>query len=427
MKRDLIILWVALCVALCPAASSAAPPVGCLTELEGTQTPVPRVYRFINGLWFDGQGFQPKTVYSVDGRFAMKYQGAVDQTLDLQGKYVIPPFGEAHTHHFMVGMDYQAQMLTYLVQGIFYAKNPNSLSKLTDPIRAAFNKPTSIDVIYANGGLTGSGGHPIQIYDFLTERKALPGLTKEQMPGQAYFVIDSEADLKAQWQAIKAAKPDFIKVYLEFSEEYEARKDDAKYFGQKGLNPKLLPQIVRFAHRDGLRVSAHINTAMDFHNALQAGVDEITHLPLAKIGEADARLAARNRITVVTTTLSHRKSDHVTGLAEIHRENLRLLHRLGIKLALGTDDNGKTVLSEAENLHKLGVFDSLTLLKMWTETTAQAIFPRRKIGYLKEGYEASFLALTANPLEDFLNVKKIVLRFKQGQVIEVPNDARLRL
>jgi imidazolonepropionase-like amidohydrolase len=57
------------------------------------------------------------------------------------------------------------------------------------------------------------------------------------------------------------------------------------------------------------------------------------------------------------------------------------------------------------------------LLKMWTVTAAQTIFPRRKIGHLREGYEASFIVLRGNPLENFERVKDIQLRFKQGVLI----------
>ncbi|HKG21751.1 MAG TPA: amidohydrolase family protein, partial [Blastocatellia bacterium] len=216
---------------------------------------------------------------------------------------------------------------------------------------------------------------------------------------------------------IKAGKPDFIKVYLEYSEEYQARKDDPRYFGKKGLDPALLPRIVARAHADGLRVAAHIDTAADFHNAVAAGVDIIAHLPLARIADADARMAASRKTVVVTTTMSHRKTDHVSGLDDINRHNLRLLRGAGVMLAVGTDDNSRTALAEAENLHRLGVFDNLTLVRLWSEASAQAIFPRRKIGLLKEGYEASFLALEGNPADDFSHVKRIAFRFKQGHVI----------
>lgn len=377
------------------------------------------VYRFVNGQWFNGRTFEKRVVYSVNGIFHTKYAGKVDETFDLQGRFIIPPFAEAHTHHFMEGMDNKSQINTYLTQGIFYAKNPNSLQKLTDPVRPLFNKPSSVDVVFSNGGLTASGGQPIQIYDFLSQRGILPDLTKDDMKNQAYFVIDTEDDMEAQWSLIRAGRPDFIKTYLEYSEEYEARKSDPKYYGQRGLNPALLPKIVRKAHQDSLRVSVHVNTAADFRVAVAAGVDEITHLPLARITERDARLTAARGIVVVTTTLSHRKTDHVTGLDDINRHNLRLLRKAGVKLALGTDDNNRTVRDEAENLHRLKVFDNLALLKMWTEATPLAIFPNRKIGRLTDGYEASFIALDGNPVEDFSNVRKIGIRFKQGHLIEV--------
>ena len=40
------------------------------------------------------------------------------------------------------------------------------------------------------------------------------------------------------------------------------------------------------------------------------------------------------------------------------------------------------------------------------------------LGALNEGYEASFLALEGNPIEDLQNVRKIKMRFKQGFLLE---------
>ena len=48
--------------------------------------------------------------------------------------------------------------------------------------------------------------------------------------------------------------------------------------------------------------------------------------------------------------------------------------------------------------------------KMFEKT----IFPKRKIAKLKNGYEASFIAVPENPLENFEAVKNITFRFKQG-------------
>ena len=79
-----------------------------------------------------------------------------------------------------------------------------------------------------------------------------------------------------------------------------------------------------------------------------------------------------------------------------------------------------TSLDEVMYLKSLNVFNNSELLEMWSVAAAQTIFPKRKIGYLREGYEASFLVLRGNPLEDFENVKDVQLRFKQGALINKP-------
>lgn len=381
----------------------------------------PAVYRFVNGRWFDGNAFVPKTVYSVNGVVRTSHAGKVDETFDLTGRYVVPPFAEAHNHHFQEGMDYRAQIRDHLARGIFYAKNANSIPRLTDPVRPHLNSPESVDVLFSGGGLTAPGGHPVQIYDFLAGRNLLPGMSKADVNGQAYFVIDSEKELEAAWPSVRAGHPDFIKAYLEHSEEYEARKGDPKFYGKRGLSPALLGKVVRRAHGDGLRVAVHVNTAADFREAVRAGADEIAHLPLERVSPEDAKQAAAAKVVVVTTTLSHRPAGHVKDLDDVHRHNLRLLRAAGVTLAVGTDDNNRTAVDEAENLHRLGVFDRLTLLKLWVEETPKSIFPARRIGALGDGYEASFIALDGNPLEDFAAVRRVAFRFKQGRPIRPTN------
>jgi imidazolonepropionase-like amidohydrolase len=268
------------------------------------------------------------------------------------------------------------------------------------------------------------------------------GFKPDDGEGGFYYIIDNGTDLEKKWPIIIAGKPDFIKTYLLYSEEYAKRKDDKAYDGWKGLNPALLPEIVRRAHRAGLRVSTHVETAADFHNAVAAGVDEINHLPgfrpdrndnanytnlsRYQISEADAKLAANKKIVVVTTigetveetfNEKHNEGDRL-AVRSMLIQNLRLLRTHNVPIAVGSDSFRQTALPEALSLAKLQAFDNLTLLKMWCEATAATIFPKRKIGYLKDGYEANFLVLTGNPLTDFANVKTIELRIKQGELLQ---------
>ncbi len=71
--------------------------------------------------------------------------------------------------------------------------------------------------------------------------------------------------------------------------------------------------------------------------AVEAGVDEIAHLPLEKLEADDATLAAKNEVVVVTTALSHRPAPGVEDLDELHRQNLTALRAAGVRLVLGTD------------------------------------------------------------------------------------------
>jgi imidazolonepropionase-like amidohydrolase len=50
-------------------------------------------------------------------------------------------------------------------------------------------------------------------------------------------------------------------------------------------------------------------------------------------------------------------------------------------------------------------------------TTPQAIFPKRKLGVLEPGYEASFLVLRGDPLVDFAATRAISLRVKRGVLL----------
>lgn len=396
----------------------------------------PPTFAFVNGQWFNGKGFSARTVYSIAGTFTFRRPTRVDRTLDLAGTWVVPPFGEAHNHNIGLGvesMDRQA-IQRYLGDGVFYVKSQGNLP-LTDAMKThlGVNRPDSIDIVLAQGSLTATGGHPaFLVEEILLGRGLFPGYTREALRDFRYFTIDSQADLDRKWSAILALKPDFIKTFLWRSEEFEKRRDDPAVGYQKGLDPQLLPRIVEKAHASGLTVSTHVSGVGDFHNAVVAGVDEIAHIPqldVAPIATEDARLAAAKRIVVDTTLLAPLASlvqervvrePDLPAIRRAQAADLKLLRESGVRLAVGSDNVADSSVRELFHLKELGVFDNLTLLKMWAETTPQSIFPKRKIGALSDGAEASFLALEGNPLEDLQNVRRIRQRFKQGFVLEGP-------
>ena len=415
---------------LCATALATLLAPGGLSQSEPQIEEPPNV-ALVNGKWFSGRSFETRTMYSVGGLFTVKKPARVDRTLDLAGTWIVPPFGDAHNHNIGTGVEaWESKAIQkYLGDGVFYVKIQGNLPMTDDgKRRLSLNRPDSLDVVFAQGSLTATGGQPIQLIEtILLPRGFYPGLSKEALKDNRYFTIDSEADLNRKWPLILNQRPDFIKTFLWFSDEFEKRKEDAAYFGQKGLDPRLLPKIVERARANRLRVSAHVTNAADFHDALAAGVDEITHLPLLglePITPDDAKLASRRRITVITTCAivgalprMILPEASIPAVLKTQTANLKLLLENGVLLAVGSDNVTDSSVKELEYLKGLNVFDNLTLLKMWTETTAKTIFPNRKIGELSEGSEASFLALEGNPIEDLQNVRKIKIRFKQGWIL----------
>ena len=394
---------------------------------------------FVNGQWFNGKEFIAGDFYSVNGFLTKNAPSSVDTVVDLKQQFIIPPFGEAHNHSPETDQDLDVFIERYLADGIFYIKNPNSIPFATNKIKSKINHPRSVDVIYANGGLTANGGHPTVLYNYMlgtTYKKALPGWTTKSFEGEAYYLINSKEELEKKWPFILSQKPGFIKFYLIFSEEYEQRKDDTLFNGKKGIDPKLAKLITKKAHAAGLKVSAHAETPSDLKVALAAGVDEINHLPgyqvrwkdgyyppYYKISSATARKIGKRRIHV-DPTYSLAETEIPVGdtslsfqRSKIQKQNLLLLKKYHVPVTVGCDSYNLTAQTEIEYLRKLNVYSNLELLKMWCEVTPSAIFPNRKIAKLQEGYEASFLILMKNPLEDFENAYNISLRVKQGVIL----------
>ncbi|MDQ3025942.1 MAG: amidohydrolase family protein [Pseudomonadota bacterium] len=396
-----------------------------------------------NALWFDGTRFVPGTKYSVDGAFVARAPVRIDRTVELGERHVVPAYGEAHHHGIDSAEALDDKITVFLEAGIFYVKNPNVIAGLITPeVRARLARPDSIEVVFANGGLTSPGGHPVPLHEYLASLGVFKGVGAGDLEDRAYFVVADEAALEAKWPHVLAAKPDFIKAFLLFSEEYEgraplARETDGK--PHKGLDPKVLAAVVRKAHAAKLRVSTHVDTARDFANAVAAGVDEINHLPQPDqrfspdlsayvISPEVARLARSKGITVVTTASTTERlspslpAGWIGPMRANQAANLKTLREAGVKIAIGSDGiSGErrfvTARDEVNFLVRHAMMDPLTLLRAWSVDTPKTIFPDRMLGELRDGFEANFLVLSGDPLADSANLHRISMRVKGGFVL----------
>jgi len=400
-------------------------------------SPAGEVTAWKNGYWFDGTSFQKRDMYSVDGRLTAKQPRHTDRTIDLTGGYVTPAFGEAHNHNLPAPKTNE-MIKTYLSQGIFYVMVQANIPEARAQLEGLINAPGLIDAVFANGGFTAPGGHP----SALVERNIRSGsMTAGDRDGGFLLPVSSVADVERQWLRVRRQRPDFIKMVLAYSEERGPGWSPPASGDRYGLDPNQIPErIVQLAHRDKLRVSAHVESAGDFEVAVAAGADIIAHMPgfwpdtqriaskgvgIYEIKEETARRAGGQHITVVTTlggqlrdfegeqaAASYRKA-----LLDVYRHNFEVLTRNGVRIAIGSDQYRSTSVPEALAIHKAGLIAPAHLLRALSTDTANTILPSRSSFNLTEASPADFLVFDTDPVADFTAIERIRLRVKDGRQI----------
>lgn len=428
----------------CSPAAIASPAQ--VTEPTGTLAPLPpgsarpvrkartnsdaAATEYRNGMWWterDGaQTFVSGTRYAVDGVFVQERPSGPLRIVDLSDAHIIPPLADAHAHR-LEGPWALPMMFDLLETGVFYYKNPSSFGPVVRQHLGLFNRPDAIDATWSHGSLTSAGSHPVPLYARLA---SLYRTAPEEMDGKAYFLIADTDQLEERWPEVLGGKPDFIKVLF----VNRGGTSDVT-----GTPPEVAARTVELAHAAGIHVTAHVVSAVDLAAAIDAKVDEVTHLPgwtweniprdqNVITPELAARMAL-GRISLVATAgiaagSGWDKPDwKPSPVQQLQGENLRQLVRAGVAVHIGTDGI-LTPREEVEYLRRLRIMDDSELLMAWIRTGPDAVFPARAIGRLNPGYEANFIALACNPLVMFECVNRITHREKQGQELMIVRDSQ---
>ncbi|HTU99805.1 MAG TPA: amidohydrolase family protein [Luteitalea sp.] len=410
-RRHLLLGLIGAAAGPSMAALAAQSAAGATSAIEGAR-------------WWTGQAFEPRRMFVVQRRFSRTAPARIDRHIDLAGAYVVPPYADAHNHGIGTGDTARdAEMVArYRRDGVLYMQSLGNLPLARDEReRLGLGATAGVDARLAQGSITGPGGHPMGIIrDRLLPAGCFPGQTLDTLRGRRFHEIATAEQLREQWPVIRRADGDLVKCFLFNSGSYTQRRDDPAYFGRRGLDPGLVPLVVSLAHADGLPVAAHVVDMDDYRAALDGGVDVIGHIPTdGTISEAEAKRTAERRVTVLTTCafLARLAGPSRAAVIDRQRTSLTRLRDAKAHLAIGTDDPTDTGLGEIRHLATLGVFSAAELLDMWTGASARAIFPRRQVGSLADGAEASFLALDADPLADWANALRIRARYRQGELL----------
>eukprot|EP01030_Chromulinospumella_sphaerica_P016568 gene16568-16383_t len=130
----------AVAAGLAMASSSGVGPA----TAKGEET-----LRFTGAMWWTPDGFVAGEHYVRGGVFVKPTAKA--RTVDLNGAYVVPPFGEAHNHNIDAPQTARIVSDQYLANGVFYVKNPNSRAAYTGETRALMNRQDTVDAKFSMG------------------------------------------------------------------------------------------------------------------------------------------------------------------------------------------------------------------------------------------------------------------------------------
>lgn len=394
------------------------------------QTPS-RTYELKNGNWYNGKDFTPGTWYVANGVLSRKAPARVDSVVDLLGRYVTPPMGDAFCSSVTDNPSASKVINLYAEEGTFYLQMLSHTQEGRSKVQPLLNKAGAPDAVFANGGLTCNLGYPFVKYEAPAQGIRTPEMIAQRydfikqqrkMLGNGYWFIDNKDSLNKAWPKIIGQKPGAISIYL-----LDAQNSGGKE--NKGLTADMAKAIVKKAHKAKLQVWAHVATPDDVRLGLKLGVDGFANLPghnwdgtgdskKFELTDADLKQLAKKK-TAVITLFSHAQSAAPRpAVQEFHAKALQRLFDNNVNVVLGSDDPQRTGRAELNYWHILGNLDAGSTLKVLCENTPRAIFPKRKIGRIEEGYEASFLVLSDNPLTNILKVRASAFKMKNGQWVK---------
>ena len=396
-----------------PNAAAAAAPVAILSAVASPASAQLTAYEGARLIVGDGTVIENGTIV-VDGQRIAQAGANVSvpagaTRVSLAGKTVMPMIVDTHVH-----------------------LSPTRERMVLDLKRRAYY------------GVSAALSMGADLYDMLPIRNEnIPGAARFLSAGRGITMPEPGRMTAPHWiqteaEAVKAVKElvdrkvDIVKIWV----------DDwrGKY---KKLTPEIYGAIIKEAHANGLRVSAHIFEMEDAKGLMRAGLDSFAHGVRDKdIDDETVAMFKQRPNLVLIPNLPERgvkldlnwlragmPAEAVDNLEKtnvdnpqlqaffgIQARNLARLNKEGVRIVVGTDGNRPWGAHlEMEDMVIAGMTPAQVIV---AATRNGAEFLKLDTGTLAAGKSADFIVLDANPLDDITNTRKIAAVVLRGAAVD---------
>lgn len=395
----------------------------------------------------DGTGASRKedmTVVARDGRIVSIEQGGTPPeeaiVVNAAGKTLIPGLIDLHTHFSGssrwtrpglassdASIEYAEAREGFLQWGVTTVRTCGDMADDMFAFARAQREGAALPsprVVACGPWFQAEGGHP-----YNTVYKG-----NEDIREKACIFVGETTDVAFEVERVQAAGADFVKLFLA---HIDRTNNGASV---PTIDRGQAARIVDAAHARGMKVAVHVDSVGEMVEAARLGADTIEHC--VNVGSVNPALTDEmveavktSGAAVVPTMVALRPWEEFCGFENsVYPYDLALTRRFyseGIPLGIGCDSGipmiafGESLHDEMANFASAGI-DPLDVIRIATRENAEILGLSKDVGTIEAGKCADMVLLSADPLSDIRNTKKISMVIRSGRIVgdSIPAEYR---